>query len=80
MVINEYENKKREIETSILWGLPVLPFLFLIYISMVFDGVKKNNLRVISFSFVDDLRFIVAGIWVEEIAKTLEMKATLVFE
>lgn len=72
LVINRYNNKKRDIETRILQGLLVLPILFLIYISGVFKTITKNNPPVTSLSFIYDLGFIAVETLAQEIFKTLE--------
>ena len=61
LVINGYNNKEKEIETGIPQGSPVLPIVFLIYISGVFNQVLETNLGVTSLFFVDNLGFIALG-------------------
>lgn len=61
LVINGYNNKKRDIEIEIFQGLSVLSIFFLIYISGVFEIVTKNNPIVTSLSFINDLRFVASS-------------------
>ena len=75
LVIDRYDNKEKEIETGIPQGSPVLPILFLIYISGVFNKILETNPRIISLSFVDELRFIASDNSVKEVVKTLEKVA-----
>lgn len=60
LVINRYNNKKKDIEIKILQGSPILPILFLIYINEVFGTITKNNSTVTFLSFIDDPKFIVS--------------------
>ena len=78
LVIDGHDNKRREIETGIPQGLPLLPDFFLIYISGVFDAVAENNPAVTSLSFVDDFKFIVSGTSVKKISQTLDIIASIV--
>lgn len=80
LVIDGHDNKEREIETRIPQGSPVSPILFLIYISRVFNRVSETSLLVTSFSFVDDLSFIVSGSSVKEMIKALEKVAKEIIE
>ena len=80
LIINRRENKEKEIETRIPQSSLVLPILFLIYISKVFDKVTEASLSVISLSFIDNLRFIASGISVKDAVKTLEKVAKTVSE
>ena len=61
LVIDGYNDKKREIETGILQDSLVSPIFFLIYISRIFSKVLETSLLVISLYFVDDLDFIASG-------------------
>ena len=80
LVIDGHDNKEREIETRIPQGSPVLPILFLIYISRVFDKISKTSPLVTSLSFVNDLGFIASDSSVTEIVKSLEKVAKEVIE
>ena len=80
LIIDGHDNKKRDIETGIPRGSPVLPILFLIYISDVFNKVSEKTPLVTSLSFVDDLGFIVSGSLVKEVVKTLENIAKAVLD
>ncbi len=80
IVIDGHENKEREIEIGIPQGSPASPFLFLIYISGVFDSVSESCPLVTSLSFVDDLGFIASGPSVKKIALTLENVAKTVLQ
>lgn len=77
MVTINQENKD---ETGILQAFPVLPILFLIYISGVFERVETEVSRIVSLLFVDNLGFIAFGISVKQIAKALEKVSKLVLE
>ena len=70
----------KEIETGIPQGSPVSLILFLIYISGVFEQVEKKLPGIVLLSFVDDLGFIVSGLSVKEMAKTLEKVGRIVLE
>lgn len=61
MVIGRHENLERDVKTSISQDLLVLPILFLIYISRVFNTITTTSLSVTSISFIDDLKFQVIG-------------------
>lgn len=72
-MIDEHNNKEREIETTIFQGFSISLIFFLIYIGEVFNKVSETNLLVISLIFIDDLKFIALGSLVKvEIVKTLE--------
>ena len=79
LVIDGYNNKKRDIETGIFQSSPLLPILFLIYINGVFETVTKNNPTVISLLFIDNQGFIASGILIQEVFKTLKTIALSVF-
>lgn len=57
-VIDRRKNKKREIKTGISQRSLILPILFLIYNSGVFDSVSEAYFLITSLLFVDDIRFI----------------------
>ena len=80
IIIDEYENKERKIETNILQRSLIVPILILLYINGVFDSVLKSCLSVTSFSFVDDLRFIASRFSVKDITFTLGKIANTVLE
>lgn len=80
LVIDRYDNKKQKIETEILQESLILPILFLIYISGVFDDMARTSFLVIFLSFIDNLRFIALGDLVKEVAKTFEKIAKIVLE
>ena len=73
--IDKYNHKKSNIETGIPQDLRVLPILFLIYISMVFEVITDNIPIITSLLFVDDLGFIALGTSIQEISKKLEIVA-----
>lgn len=52
--------------------LPVLPILFLIYISKVFLEIEFYLLQIIYLLFIDDLSFLVASKCVMKIKKILK--------
>lgn len=60
--------------------MPISPILFLIYISEIFEHVKKKVAGMVSLSFVDNLGFIASEISAEEVAKTLYKVSKLVLE
>lgn len=74
------ENKEREIETGIPQGFSVLPILFLIYISGIFDKVTETSPSVTSLSFIDDLGFIASSSSVKKVVKALEKDAKTLLE
>ena len=78
LIIDRHNNIKCDIEIKIPQGSLVLPILFLIYISGVFDKIAESNPE--SLFFVDDLGFIAFGYLVKGLAKTLERVAKLVLE
>lgn len=58
----------------------VLPILFLIYISGVFNKVSETSRLVTSFLFVDKLGFIASSSSIKEIVKALQKIALEVIE
>lgn len=72
LTIDGYTNREKKIETGIPQGSPVLPVLFLIYISGVFVKIQRDLPTVLSLLFVDHLGFIATGQFPKEIADTLE--------
>ena len=80
LVIDEYDNNKREIVTGIPSGSPVSPILFLIYISGVSNKVSETSPLIISLFFVHDLGFIALGSLVKKVVKTLEKAAKAVLK
>lgn len=72
LVIDGHDNKERDIETGIPQGSRVLPILFLIYISGVFNKISETNLWVTFLSFFDNFGFIASGSSVKELVKTLK--------
>ena len=75
LVIDEHDNKERDIKTKITQGFLVFPILFLIYISEVFNKVSETSPLVTSLSFVDDLGFIVSSSSIKEVVESLEKVA-----
>lgn len=67
-------------ETGIPQGSPVSPILFLIYISEVFEAVKKNVPEITSLLFMDNLGFLASGNFIQEIATTLEKMGKIVIK
>lgn len=61
LFIDGYDNKRRNIEIEILQHSQILPILFLIYISRLFNKTLKTSILVRSGTFVDDLRFVASG-------------------
>ena len=72
IVINGHINPERNVEIGIPQGSPVLPILFLIYISGIFDVVSAILLNITSVSFIDDLGFLASGNLVWKVAIYLE--------
>ena len=70
LVIDKYDNKKRDIETRICQDSPILSIFFLIYISNVFNKVSEKSSLVTSLSFIIDLGFVASGSSVKEVVKT----------
>lgn len=73
-------NQEKKDETGIVQAFPVLPILFLTYISGVFEKVEKEVSRIVPLLFVDNLGFIAFGMSVKQIAKALEKVSKLVLE
>lgn len=73
LVINSNDNKEKKIETRILQGFLVLPILYLIYISGIFDKMLDTNHLVTFLSIVDNLGFIAVANLLKEVAKTFEI-------
>lgn len=80
LVIDRHENKERETETGIPQGSLVLPVLFLVYISGVFDLVSEACPLVTSLSFVGDLGFIASRSSAKKIARTIQKIARTVLQ
>lgn len=80
LVINDYKNEKKEIETGIPQGFLLLPIVFLIYISAVFNGILETSLLFTFFIFINDIHFIVLGSFVKEIMGMLEKVAKKVIK
>ena len=79
-MINGYNNSEKNVETGIPQELPVSLILFLIYISRVFEQVKKELPKIVSLLFLDDLGFIASRMSVKKIAKALEKVDNLIVE
>lgn len=80
LVIDGYKNKEREVETEITQGSTILPILFLIYISQVFDRMTKTYPLVISLSFVGNLEYLASDTLVKNIAQSLEKVAKMALD
>ena len=80
LVIDGHINRKRDIKSGIPQGSSVLPILFLVYISGVFEKVSVSYPAISVIFFVDDLGFIASGYSVKELAKTLRQVATVVLD
>lgn len=59
--IDRYKNPQKDIITGILQSSLILPVLFFIYISKVFDIVTITLLEVTSILFMDNLRFLTSN-------------------
>lgn len=57
-MINEYDNKAKDVETGIPQGFPISFILFAIDISRVINKITEINCWIISPSFSDDFGFI----------------------
>lgn len=77
MIIDRHINLEKRVEIGICQGLPVLPILFLIYISRVFAEVKKNMPQITSFSFMNNLSFMASRNLIQEVVITLEKRMKL---
>ncbi len=80
LVIDEHENKEKEIESGIPQDSLISPILFLIYISRFFDKVSEISPLITFLSVVDDLGFIASGSLVKEVVKLLKNVAKAVLE
>lgn len=80
LVIDDYNNSEKDIKTRIPQGSPVSPILFLIYISGVFEQLKREFSEIVSLSFVDNLGFVASGTSIKEIAKALGKVGNLVIQ
>lgn len=78
LIIDKHENKEQEKKIGFLQKLPVLPILFLIYISGIFYQVIEAYSLITSFSFDDSLEFIASRSLIKEIIKILEKFAKTV--
>lgn len=78
LVFNRHNNKNRKIKTEIPQCFPVLPILFLIYFSEIFEKLFETSPSIVFLSFVDGLRFVVRRNLVKEIVKALEKIAQTV--
>ena len=72
IVIDGHIHQEKRAETGIPQGSPVSPILFLIYISGVFEAIKKPVPEIMLLSFMDDLSFLASGNSIQEVATTLE--------
>lgn len=80
LVIDEYDNKEREIKTGIPRCFLVSPIFILIYRRVVFNKISEINPLVIVLLFVNDLDFIVCGNSVKQIVKSLGQVAKKAIE
>ena len=55
IVIDGHINLEKDVETDIPQRSPVSAFLFLIYISRIFDTVSVTSPEIVSVSFIDNL-------------------------
>ena len=60
-IIDGYINFKILVNTGIPQNSLISPILFLIYISGVFEEVKKKIFQIINLFFINDLGFIIGG-------------------
>lgn len=72
LVFDRHDNKEKEIGTEIPQDFLVSPFLFLIYISRIFNKMSKTNLLVTLIWFIDDFGFIASSSWVKKKVKAFE--------
>lgn len=80
LVMHSHNNLENNVETGISQELPVLYILFLIYISRIFEQVKKELHEIVFFLFIGNLNFIVSGISVKKMAKVLKKSVNLIIE
>lgn len=71
LVIDGHDNREQNIEIGIPQGSPVLPILFLVYITEVFGKMTESYPTITSLLFVDDLGFVASRHSVKELAKIL---------
>lgn len=80
LVIDANDNKESNIEIEISQSSLILPILFPIYISSVFNKVLEQYPLFTSLSFVDNLGFIALGSSVNELVKTLKNVVKAILE
>lgn len=80
LVINGYNNQEKEVETRIFQRSVVSLILILIYISGIFEQIKKKVLEIVLLLFVHNLGFIVSRVSIKKIAKTVEKVGKIAFE
>ena len=80
LMVDEYSNKERDIETKIPEGSLLFPIFFLICISKIFNKVLDISLLITSLLIVDDLGFIALGYLVKKLVKTLKNTAKEIME
>ena len=72
IVIDSHINLKKKVKTGIPKKSLVLSILFLIYISGIFDAVKKQLPKIISLSFINDLKFLAYRNSIQKLVASLE--------
>lgn len=80
LVIDRFINPKQKVKSRIPHGLPVLPILFLIYISSVFSMIADQLPHIICLFFMDDLGFLTTKQSISKIAKTVKKVRQIALE
>jgi hypothetical protein len=78
-----FDNEKddmKSIETSISQGSSILPILFLLYLSPLFDKIKSQYSSALLLSYIDDVSILVLNEKVKQNTRMLEDKARTAFE
>src|SRR4029077_304669 len=72
VVVDRFKGQIYSDTAGLPQGLPVSPILFIIYISRIFSSLESQFPQLGTFSFIDNTTFLVAGILIQEVAKTLQ--------
>lgn len=80
LIIDEYNNKEKDIKTRISQKSLLSPILFLIYISSVFNKVFEIILLDMFLLFVNELEFITLSNSIKELIKILKNVTKVILE
>ena len=72
IIIDNYKNLEKDVESGIPELLPVSAILVYINISGMFNNITISLLEVISVLFMDNLRFIVSDNIIKEVTTSLK--------